>query len=552
MLLGASLVLSAGLVAGAFNPAPHSGGDNAGYVALAHTLVSQHAYVDAYDPLGAPHVKYPPIFPALMALLISAGASTWVAFKLLVAVLTVASVGVTCLWAAGRLGSWGGFAVAVLVAASAATVDYSHWILSDPLFVLLTMTTLWVLERGARAGGSTPDPRLLAAGIAAALAAYFTRTAGLPLLIAVLGWLALERRWRTLGAAAAVFALPALLWALRGGGGGGGPGDYASEFWLVDPYRPALGTIGPLGLVGRAAGNAGAYLTRHGPATILGPEAGALAAPLGVLLAAAALTGWVLRLRRGRPGPAELFLPLYTGLILVWPEIWGGDRFVLPLLPLVLLYAAMAIGALPRVLTAPVGGIAAALLLVPALGEWLDASGDASACAAVVEAEGPYGCYGPRVTEFVDAAVWMGAALPEGSAVMSRKPRIFYVMSGIPSRTFPFDPDPDVQLAEADLVGARYVLFDRWQAQAGQYLAPAIAARPGAFCFVRAFGSGPGSGTQLLGILPPELRREGAAPDGQGVMIGRCPEGYVAREPTAADHVSADSPRIPLLSSNEP
>src|SRR5690606_18252215 len=50
MLLGASLVLSAGLVAGAFNPAPHSGGDNAGYVALAHTLVSQHAYVDAYDP----------------------------------------------------------------------------------------------------------------------------------------------------------------------------------------------------------------------------------------------------------------------------------------------------------------------------------------------------------------------------------------------------------------------------------------------------------------------------------------------------------------------
>src|SRR5690606_1383590 len=187
-------------------------------------------------------------------------------------------------------------AVAVLVAASAATVDYGHWILSDPLFVLLTMTTLWLLERGARAGGSTPDPRLLAAGIAAALAAYFTRTAGLPLLIAVLGWLALERRWRTLGAAAAVLALPALLWALRGGGGGGGPGDYASEFWLVDPYRPALGTVGPLGLVGRAAGNAGAYLTRHGPATILGPEAGALAAPLGVLLAAAALTGWVLRL----------------------------------------------------------------------------------------------------------------------------------------------------------------------------------------------------------------------------------------------------------------
>src|SRR5690606_28766828 len=132
-------------------------------------------------------------------------------------------------------------------AASAATVDYSHWILADPLFVLLTMTALWLLERRAgapgRRAGATGDRRLLAAGIAVALAAYFTRTAGLPLLIAILGWLALARRWRALWTAAGVFVLPALLWALRGGGSGGGPGDYAAEFWLVDPYQPGLGTI---------------------------------------------------------------------------------------------------------------------------------------------------------------------------------------------------------------------------------------------------------------------------------------------------------------------
>ena len=157
--------------------------------------------------------------------------------------------------------------------------------------------------------------------------------------------------------------------------------------------------------------------------------------------------------------------------------------------------------------------------------------------------------------EFVDAASWMGEALPEGSAVMTRKPRIFYVMSGgIPSRTFPFDPSPDVQLAEADAVGARYVLLDRWDGQAGRFVAAAVQARPGAFCFVRGFGPGAAGASQLLGILPPESRSAGIRTDG-GVSLGRCPEDYVllasASDPEDGQS-SSRATRIPLFSSSVP
>src|SRR5690606_32067996 len=133
------------------------------------------------------------LFPALLAVFVAAGASTWVAFKIVTAALTVLGVGVTFLWTRRRLGAWGGFAVTVLVAASAATVAYSHWVLSEPLFVLLVMGSLWALDRGrpSAAAAAPLSTRTLALGAAAALAAYFTRSAGVTLLAAVLGWLAL-------------------------------------------------------------------------------------------------------------------------------------------------------------------------------------------------------------------------------------------------------------------------------------------------------------------------------------------------------------------------
>ena len=34
----------------AFDPVPHSGGDNSGYVSLAYGLLADGAYVDVFDP----------------------------------------------------------------------------------------------------------------------------------------------------------------------------------------------------------------------------------------------------------------------------------------------------------------------------------------------------------------------------------------------------------------------------------------------------------------------------------------------------------------------
>ena len=146
-LLGVVVTVSGIVVAMAFNPIPHTGGDNAGYIGLAHGLITTGSYTDVFDPEGLPHTKYPPVFPALLALLISLGARTWVALKMTAAVSTVAAVGFTYVWAERSLGALAAFAVALVLALSSGIVYYSHWILSDPFFLALTVAALFALAR---------------------------------------------------------------------------------------------------------------------------------------------------------------------------------------------------------------------------------------------------------------------------------------------------------------------------------------------------------------------------------------------------------------------
>ncbi len=164
-------------------------------------------------------------------------------------------------------------------------------------------------------------------------------------------------------------------------------------------------------------------------------------------------------------------------------------------------------------------------LLLPALPGWMTIAESASTCRRIAESGDPIRCQGPGFVEFRDAAVWAGANLPEGSVVFNRKPRIHYLFGGPAGRTFPFTRDPDEFLAEADRVGARYVLLDHIDSISLIYLSSVISARPLAFCHVMGWGGrGEAPGTDLFGVLPPDERR----PDGDLSQLRRCPESFVA------------------------
>ena len=552
------------VLGGTLTPAPHSGGDNASYLGLGHSLATGGGYVEHWDPEGGPHTKYPPAFPALLALLVLAGVSTWTAYKLLMIGLVSLAVTLVFTWVAGRRGPIAGAAVAGLTLLSAGWLDAARWILSEPLFLVCTFLALWAADRApgrlpalrrkvrraigsddghARtlgevepsAGGESERDGLgtglwvVVAG-AGALLAFFTRSAGLPLILALLLALLLMRSRRYAGGLAAAVAIPGAGWYLRARRGTG-EGAYQSEFWLVNPYEPELGTLGWLGLPGRIWANLGTYGLEVLPAQWWGAGAvgggAAGGALLGFVIGVLAFWGWTLRLRLGA-GVADLFVPAYLGLILLWPEVWTGERFLLPLIPVILLYAGEAVrfASLPlgRLGTQAAVALTVLILAVPALPGWMAVLDEAAQCRSLARSGDVFRCHGPAFQEFRDASAWMGENLPAEAVVLNRKPSIHYLLGGRPGRIYLFTLEPSRFLAEADRIGARYVLFDHIDGISPYYLGGVVHAEPLAFCYIAGWGGGTGvPGTDLLGILPASRR----VPGGDPAQIAMCPREYL-------------------------
>lgn len=507
------------LALAAFDPTPHTGGDNAAYIALARSILEHGRYNELWDPATPPHHLYPPGFPMLLALAMLVGLKPWIGLKLLIVATSTAAVVVTYLWLVRQWGRRAALGLGALLAASPAVVNLSHWVLSDVPFWLLTMVAFWGfarLEAGAREGA--------AVGITATILAYFTRSAGLPLALAAAAWLALGRRWRALAALAATLVPLAFLWWLHGRGVQGA--DYLDSFWFVNPYRPELGRIGVADLASRMWANNRLYTLVYLPILLVGARGG-LAAALGVAVAFLALAGWVMRIRK--PGLPELFLPLYIGLLYVWPEVWAGDRFLLPAFPLILGYAGHALMAIASRARIPrpewVGATAVAFILLFAIPAQLQGVRLGVACTTAYRLGATYPCLSQPWQDFFAVAEWTRENLPEDAVLLTRKPRLFYGLSGRRGRIYPPSPETSDLLSEAREAGARYIVVDQLGAQSYRYLIPAVARRPDAFCVVHTLG--PGRVT-VLGVLPDAESVPDRPGDAANLTLAVCPPDYLA------------------------
>ena len=488
------------------NPRPHEGGDSAAYLALARSMLEHGTYQELWDPANRPHTQYPPGWPLILAGAMIAGVKPWIGFKVLVILFSTAAVGLSYLWARRVSTAGVALAVGVLLAVSPGVVDLARWELSDVPFWCFTMLALWAFagvqklgpgEEVAAPGEDAAWLKGLALASAATLLAYVTRSAGVPLVVAAAAWLAWRRRWRGLGLFAGVVAPFALAWWARGRMVGGTA--YTAHLWYVDPYRPALGTVGVDGMLARIATNLLEYAGDHLPYLLIGRRDTGPAIAVGIAVLVLAAAGW--GMRRRRAGVAELWLPLYVGLVMIWPAEWSGERFLLPALPMLLVCAAEAVRAAGARVRRPalLGAGLAALLVAGGMPRLSSQIAYASACRAEYGPLNPYPCLPEPWADYLNLAGSIRGELPENSTVLSRKPTLFWAASGYRSRTYPFTVRPDSLLLAAREANARYVMLDYLDNISPLYLAPVLMQRPQAFCVMAAVG--PGRAT-LMGILP--------------------------------------------------
>ncbi len=476
-----------------YDPTLFPGGDNAGYMILGEALASGQGYRDIYLPFGPLHTKYPPLYPLLLAVFAPLGSLQLL--KLTSLVLTTLAVWLTYRLADRLVGRGPAVVAAALLALSPVLLEYSHFVLSEALFVVLVVTSLLWIERAAQ--GSTAEegrhgisPALLL-GLAAAGAAFLTRTAGLPLLAAAVLFFAFERRPRRFALATAVAFASAGGWWLYQRWASAAPGadvsqpTYLKEMLLRNPYDPAAGSAGPVDLAVRAIENLWSYISDILPRSLAGgwssvPGGEGVLTALGLAIAGLAFVGWVRR-SMSRLGPAELFTVLYAIMLALWPPVWTDQRFLLPLLPLLLAYAASGASELGRRLTAGREGARTPALAMGALvaavgiGAAITAVGrtpEGIRCLADYRAGAP--CDPPEFASFYAAAEWAATNTPPDAIAVSRKPRIFFLISGRRGDLYPYSTDARVVLDGMKRIGADYVVVDAISGTTSRYLVPAL------------------------------------------------------------------------------
>ncbi len=473
-----------------FDPKPFVGGDNAGYMALAEALQTGQGYRDLYLP-GLPwHAQYPPFYPVILATVRLFGGAL-ISFKVLSVIFTSVSVVILFMLARLRLGGHGALAVTAPFALNPVLLYYSHWVLSEAPFVLLTLLALWAAE------GMTTSNRRLIVAVVAALLAYLTRSAGLPLVAAVLIVLAWRRDWRKLAVVGpAVLVVIGAWWAWGRIAASGSARVYSSNFLLINPYAPEAGYVGPGDLFTRAFDNIRLYAVEVLPQSLAGVAPGGgvgLAALLAALLVLAlALIAWVRDIRRVKV--LELFTFLYAGLIFLWPQVWTDRRFLLPLLPVLIVHAAAGVVWCFDFLRAkrpawalPVAG---ALLVGLAVPDHVRAVGFNQRCMRFYRQGDRLACYPPPWRAFVLTADWVRDNTAADAIVVNRKPRLFYYFGRRRGDVYPFTSNDDEMLTFLDDIGADYVIVDGLSGTTARYLVPVIQSVPNRFEPVYRVGEG--------------------------------------------------------------
>jgi 4-amino-4-deoxy-L-arabinose transferase-like glycosyltransferase len=493
-------------------PEPYAGGDNALYLALARSLLEHGRYLELWDPAQRAATLYPPLFPVSLAGALAIGLESWTQLKIFTLFISAAGVALSVLW----LRRLGGRTVALIgglvLAMSPGILEQSGFVLSEGLFWAFTMLAFWSVSHIEDGKVAERTRWLVLTGLAAA-AAGLTRSAGLPLIVAIAAGLALQKRWRDTALFAAIAIPPLMLWSLRArlvGARG-----YGSYLTMKDPYNPELGGVTGADLIQRVFTNIGKYIENLAPSLIWGT--GAALRPFMIGLLVVAFTWWLVRLVRNH-GIVEIFILLYAGLVVIWPETWAGERFVLVMVPALIYFMADLLRDLYE-RNAQAGRTVALLTVLVVLGMMqptlLRRMAKAADCRAQGGAGDEFACMPSGYGDFMRVAEAAPGLLPPGAVVISRKPTLFFAQSGLRSAMYPLSPDPARFFAAADSADAHYVVVDNMSVLADRYLNPVIMSAAEYFCIENALSQ---NNAVMLRILATPRSRQPPSADGYVTM----------------------------------
>ena len=442
-------------------------GDNAEFIILAQSLAQGRGMSHIHQPEPRLATKFPFGFPLMLAPLEWAFPGSWVPMKGLVLVLFVLAMLVYYALVKDKLGTGPALVAAALSLSHPLLLDYAHQIMSEVPYLLFSLLALWLLGRSMQKPGIVRNYAFIGGGLCAVWA-YQVRSIGLVLIGAAVVYLLVQRCYKkaaVLGGSALLLGLP---WAWRNYRAAGE--SYFDLVSRVNPYAPALGQMDAGEWLQRLVHQASVYLGSTLPATFW-PSfrgGGSLANPVSIILIALGLAALGLCLYRRQHLLLGLYIGLFAGTLLVWP--WSGDRFLAPIVPLIIFFGVWVGATLGRALSISlhpslglVLGLSAVLLAVPVHGH-----------ALVQLARRGQAAYPPAWEHYYRAGQWLKEETPSQAVIACRKPYWLYVVSG--RRCVPYQHEPpDSLIAHLQQVPVDYVVVESLGfSSTPRFLLPAI------------------------------------------------------------------------------
>ena len=439
-------------------------GDNVFYYTTAQALHNGQGFSTIFGlDNPSPHMHFPPGYPAFLSVLMDLGIDSVIELKVANCVLLLLSI-LLLFVITKRISGNAIFAtlVCIVIACHAEILRWASMIMSEQLFLLLTTLAIFLL-------GSLEVEKLFTKGewkskimllSAAALLAYIylVRSMGLSMAVAAIVWALclmlnvlikglktknIDKKQLCRYAVVAVVLLVGVMtfkfaWDARNNRiSPGFKSDYIGDF----NKKPGGQTMdGIEDWTGRIVSNTKAYLSCYIPDALFeknneAPVENPGTLPLiGGLLLVVLISYGLLRL--GKTGFLMfLYLAVTYAVLMVWPEQYAGLRYFITLIPLIILGFLGGLYGLvcdiTRILCkkelstlALVPSVIAAIIMIP---RYVDAQ---EYYHQVAKIDSWTKVQNPSLRYFSLACEWAGKNLPENARMVSRKPELYYMLSG--------------------------------------------------------------------------------------------------------------------------
>jgi hypothetical protein len=499
------------------------GGDNAGYINLARSLAGFEGYRNMW-PGYPPATHWPPVFPFMLVPMFWIFGLKMQAFHFVV--VTCELTALVFLYILFRRDE--GSVLALLACGMFALNPFVNLslvrILSEFPYIMFTAAAILVSQR-AEATTERSRTQLLWLPLLV-VACYMTRIAGLSMLAAFLLYRVYRRQWNILAFNIPLVIIPYAIWEVRKLIYDPGGFSYFSRLLMKQRTDPALGNVSLGDFTHRVIGNAESIGRTLVEFTV--PYVKQANVFIVLILAALVLFGLAYRWVKGRAGLLEIYVVVYTGMLLVWPVF--EPRKVMPVIPFVYMFLFVALGWISERLPWTRETVAekspstwyktpAALLLTAGA---VLALGQASGTRDVLKVRSmnlnhppigspQYGGFTVDWSHFRETYYWVemgiftqsadrwanylylsrriGEISPPDTAVIARKGTLAALYSGRPAKTYPYSSDFEVQRKYILDNEIDYVIIDGMFRDTANYMVPFVQENRQAFTIVERKGN---------------------------------------------------------------